>query len=440
MVRSAAIGVSTTAAGGSWWRKYVSVATSDTVRGRYPVAFFSSLCTCALAPAYVIRWHYGSLPTTLLETAILVTVAIFVVESLRERVVPAWRTGLVAPGVLFIVAGAISVLVAPDHRAALGLFRAYFIEPMAFSVVLLNTVSTPRRALAVAASLAAGGLVAGLANSVVVLEALRQHTYDVVNTPPVVIYNTANAVALYLGPLIAFSGAVALHTQHRRDRWVAWGAVALGVACMVLSFSRGGYLAMAAVAVALVASHRRRWLLLAAGAVASAALMAITPVRHRVLTELDLTNGHNTLVGRFHLWSVTLQMLRDHPVFGGGLSGFSTVIGPYWNPTNIDRFTYPHNIVLNSWTETGVLGVLAFAWIIIVGFVRAWRGWRHAPSDWKVVHLGVLLALLAVVVHGLVDVPYWKNDLSLEFWALLSISFATAALAVSSREAANASL
>ncbi len=38
--------------------------------------------------------------------------------------------------------------------------------------------------------------------------------------------------------------------------------------------------------------------------------------------------------------------------------------------------------------------------------------------------LGVLLALVGIVIHGLVDVPYFKNDLSLEFWVLLGVSWA----------------
>ena len=359
MDRPSAIGLRRSERAEPWWRPYITVATIDTVRGRYPITFVSTLCTCALTPAYTVRWHLGPVPTTLLENAILVTIAIFIAESIRQGVRPAWRSGLVVPGVVFLIAGAISVLVAPDHRAALGLYRAYFIEPMAFGLVVLNVISTPRHALLVVAGLAAGGLVAGLANSVVVLEALRQHVYNVVNTPPVVIYNTANAVALYLGPLIAFGGAVALHAPGRRERILAAAAVALGLVCMVLSFSRGGYLAMAAVAIGLAVSHRRRWVLLIAGAAVTAALLVIGPIRNRVFTEFDLSNGHNTLVGRFHLWSVALQMLHDHPIFGAGLSGFATVFAPYWNPTNIDRFTYPHNILLNSWTETGLLGVVA---------------------------------------------------------------------------------
>jgi putative inorganic carbon (HCO3(-)) transporter len=399
------------------------------VPGRFRVTTAFAVATCALVPAYTVRWHLGPLPTTLLEVAILLTVGAFVAESLRDRAKPAWRTDVMLPAIVFLFAGLISVAVAPDYRAALGLYRAYFIEPMAFFVVLINAISSQRRALAIAGGLAIGGAIAGLANSAVVVIALINHTYDVVNTPPVVIYNTANATALYLVPLMAFAGAVVLHRQDRRERLAAGAFLLVGGVCVLLSFSRGGYLALGAVALGLALSHRRRSRLLAGGALVGAALVVIPPIRHRVLTEVNLNDPHNTLVGRSHLWSAALQMLRDHPIFGAGLSGFATAVGPYWNPYHPDRFTYPHNIVLNFWTETGLLGVFAFAGILVVTFARTWRGWRKSNApEWRAVHLGVMLALVAVLVHGLVDVPYWKNDLSLEFWALLSLTFAPAAL------------
>ena len=400
--------------------------------GRYRITHACAVATCALVPAYVVRWHLGPLPTTVLENAILITAAAFAVESVRLKAVPIWRTPVTVPAILFLVAGAISILVAPDHRAALGIYRAYLIEPMAFGLVLINVVSTPGRAAAVVGGLAAGGGVAGLANATVVIQALRHHTYDVVNTPPVVIYNTANAVALYLVPIIAAAGAVALHWSNRTVRLIAWAFAGVGSICVLLSFSRGGYLALVVVALGLALSHAKRWFLLGAAVAAGVVLLFIPVIGNRIRTELDFSNGHNTLVGRFHLWSVALHMLRDHPVFGAGLSGFAAAFAPYWNPTNADRFTYPHNIVLNFWSETGLLGLAAFAWIMVAGFVRAWSGWRHGASDWRAVHLGVMLALVAVLVHGLVDVPYWKNDLSLEFWALLSLSLAPAALSPAS--------
>ena len=399
---------------------------ADSAHFRYTTVI--AAVTCAIAPAYVVRWHLGPLPTTLLETGVLLTLAAFVIESLRSRVSPTWRSPLTLPATIFLAAGVISVIVAPDRRAALGLFRAYLVEPIGFGLVVLNLAVTARRAALLVGGLMAGAAVAGLANATVVLVAASHRDYDVLNTPPVVIYNTANAVALYLVPLVAMAGAIALHWPYRRGRLLALAFLAIAIPCVLLSFSRGGYLALAAIALGLAISHRRRLRLLAVGAAAGALLLMVPAIMRRVRGEVDLNDPHNTLVGRFHLWSAALHMLRDHPVFGAGLSGFATALGPYWNPTHTDRFTYPHNIVLNFWTETGLLGVAAFAWILGTGLAGTWKGWCRGPLDWKPIHLGVLLALVAVIIHGLVDVPYWKNDLSLEFWALLSLTFAPAAL------------
>jgi len=36
--------------------------------------------------------------------------------------------------------------------------------------------------------------------------------------------------------------------------------------------------------------------------------------------------------------------------------------------------------------------------------------------------LGLLLFLVAIFVHGLIDIPYLKNDLALVFWMVLALS------------------
>jgi len=33
----------------------------------------------------------------------------------------------------------------------------------------------------------------------------------------------------------------------------------------------------------------------------------------------------------------------------------------------------------------------------------------------------LLSAMVVIVVHGLVDVPYFKNDLAVMFWALIAL-------------------
>jgi putative inorganic carbon (hco3(-)) transporter len=341
----------------------------------------------------------------------------------RERRTLFWRSPFLLPALLFLVAGAIAVVTAPNRTAGLGLYRAYLVEPIVFAFVLSNTIRCPRRALIVVGGLALGAAVAGLANSVVVLNGLVQHTYDVTQTPPVVIYSTANAVALFVGPIVAVAGSLALHGKGIERL----GGIAFFVICVVvmaLSFSRGGYLALAAVVAGLALSHRRRLLLLGLAVLGAVGLVLVPPIRHRILIETQNVYG-NTVFSRLDLWTAALKLIRERPIFGAGLSGFQTRSAPYFSHANTTaNFIDPHNIVLNFYVETGLLGLIAIIWIFVVGFGASWNGWRRGDEDWRPYHLGVLLALVAVIVHGMVDVPYFKNDLSLEFWTLLAITWA----------------
>ncbi|HLH69011.1 MAG TPA: O-antigen ligase family protein [Candidatus Dormibacteraeota bacterium] len=383
--------------------------------------------TCALAPAYVIRWHIWFYPTTLLEVMIGLTVLAFLVETWRSGEPLVWRSPYTYPGLLFLLAGMIGVAISPLHVEGAGLWRAYILEPLAFFFVLGAVVRSGRAAYLVLAGLGLGGLVAGLANSFVVVEAMRHHVLNVAVRPPVVIYNTANAVALYLVPLIAVAGAVVLHARDRRLRLGSLVFAALAVVSVLLSFSRGGYVALAAVGIGLALSHRWRWRLLPAVLVVGAVLTQVPPIEHRLAHEFNPSDPNNSFLQRLHLWEATLRMLRQHPVFGAGMSAFQQTIQPYIKGLLTDQqlVMYPHNLILNFWTETGLLGLAAFVWILVQAFRTSLQGWRRAAGSWRPLSLGVSLAMVAVIVHGMVDVPYWKNDLSLEFWSLLALTWAS---------------
>jgi O-antigen ligase len=412
------------------------VTTTAARGGWYPATLLCAALTCTLAPAYTVRWHIGFYPSTLLEGGILVTVAVFLIETYRGPRKLEWRTPFTYPALLFLVAGAMSLVAAPDHRAALGLYRAYLIEPIAFFFVVSTVARTAERALLMALGLGVGAVGLAIPNAIVVLDAARQHTLNVSSTTPVVIYLTANAVALFLVPLIALAGSVLLFRSGRPERLVSLIFLAIAVPTVLLTLSRGGFVALAVVVFGLAMAHRRRWWFLAASVGAAIIFALIPPVTARIAVEVNLSNGSNTLVGRWGLWSATLKMLRDHPLFGAGLSGFTERLGPYWNAGHSDRFIDPHNIVLNFWSETGILGVVAFAWILVTVFRMSWRGWRQALPDWCPIHYGVFLAMVAVLVHGLVDVPYFKNDLSFEFWTLVALTWAGTRWAATTNTAA----
>ena len=91
-----------------------------------------------------------------------------------------------------------------------------------------------------------------------------------------------------------------------------------------------------------------------------------------------------------------MRMLAHHPIFGSGLSGFASAINPYRNGY-AELQIYPHNILLNFWAETGILGLVAFGWLMVKTFIATLAGWIHGSSGWRPYQLGVLLFVVAVL-------------------------------------------
>jgi O-antigen ligase len=214
---------------------------------------------------------------------------------------------------------------------------------------------------------------------------------------------------------------VLLHGEERRERLAAAGFLVITAAAVILSLSRAGWAALLAVAVFVSLFHRWRLrVLVGVLAVALVGVVAVPPIRRRVEVELDPTSPFNTIRLRLALWKSAIEMLKHHPLFGGGLSGFARSVEPYRDRNYGERLIYPHNIVLNFWSETGLIGLLGFAWLCAWMVRTSWRGLGSTGMG-RVISIGVLGMLVAFAVHGIADVPYFKNDQALAFWALLGI-------------------
>src|SRR5665213_2039789 len=99
--------------------------------------------TAACLPLYVVRWKYGPISTTLLELIVVVTIALYLLGRRQEGTLRFNRTPYDVPILLLLLAGAIAVFVPPDRWHALGLYRAYFLEPIAIFYVAVDLLRRP---------------------------------------------------------------------------------------------------------------------------------------------------------------------------------------------------------------------------------------------------------------------------------------------------------
>lgn len=356
---------------------------------------------------------------TVLEIAMLGgIVAVIAIESKR-----AWQTPrsflaalqeatesnkLFAIGtILIFIASIIGIIVSPDKRAALGVARAFFWEPMLLSWLIIT--AKPDAEVSRKAFLAGLAVSAGIA----IVWGFIQYLHPAFIPEPwpaerriTGIFPFPNALALYLAPLVSLFMSS------------PWGLVisipALGA--IVLAKSAGGLGAVFASLLFLGAAFKKtRWPALSAAFIILLAV-AFLPQAGNLRDQIMLKDWS----GRVHQigWNESLAMLRDHPLWGAGLSGFPATVVPYHKAQGVEIFQYPHNIVLAVWSELGLLGLLGFLLVLAWFFKKALRrNGRWAMDNGRF----LVAAMVAIICHGLVDVPYFKNDLATIFWLLAAI-------------------
>jgi O-antigen ligase len=380
--------------------------------------------------SYVWRFNIGPLHTTVLEVLILITLALHVAALVQARAWRPRRTGLELPAAALLLAGLIGIAVSPDHTGAVGLYRAYFIEPLALFYVAINVLRTERDFRIVLIGLAAGSTIFAILNLGAWTIALLTHQTIATGNAPEALYSSPNAVAMLLEPPIALATGFALYADSQRDRLVALISLLFLGPAMILTLSRAGLLTMAvlaAVAVVSMPQRRVKLALFAAAVVGGIAISRIPYIAIRLANQLNASNRDNTFEGRLKIWTDTLHMLRDHPIFGAGLRGYARVMVPYVTGGRLPEL-YPHDVWLAMWAELGLLGLAAFVALVAILLWRGWRGFAAATGFWRPLLWGTAASFAAIAVHGIFDTPYFKNDLAVEFWIVAALEVTALAI------------
>ncbi len=386
---------------------------------------YAALPVIAALPAYLFRTSVFGFPTTFLEAVLLGSACGYYAGLLMRRhanndaLRDIQKNPFFWPSLALLAVATIAVFVATDTRAAIGVWRAYFLEPIlllpVFVATLKNTTARAWTFRLLAGEIICLAIVA-VFQKIGVFAIVEPWTLERRATS---IYPFPNALGLFVGPLIAFFATLAArHTQQTRDRWLFASATCAGFVA-ILASKTDGAIGAAAFAIALLgvlSTRRIRQATIAAVCIVLLAMAAIAPIRTKVVETLTFQDWSGTV--RRVMWKETIEMIKTQPLFGAGLSGYKTAVAPFHKDPKVEIFQYPHTLLLNIWTELGVLGLAVWIWILVV-FIRLLAPRKR--DDTSPYHLAAALALLTLLIHGLVDVPYFKNDLALLTWFLLLI-------------------
>lgn len=366
-----------------------------------------------LWPAYLLRTTIAGIPTTALELSIYALVAGCIATSLKQHrlVWPKIPRNIVLFVGLWSLAWISATVFSQDHQASLGAVKAWLLDPLLFGLVMLSVIRAIQQRKILLSAVALSGTVvalAGLAQLVWWRDTFQDGRLSSFFHP------VANYAAMYLGPILILTIGGLLWKHLHRGWWVAVGVM---VVALILAVSFGGYLAVGAgLFIYWWRWPNRRTKGLAMMSAAAVLLLGIVILaKTPYLTEKFNTSDRSSSLVRTQIWRTSWQMIVEHPVVGIGPNAYESVYREtipklYWPPLEW-LVSQPHQLYLALWLETGLLGLMAFIAILYVWMRRIWSPARSDDG----VALAAFAAMIAILVHGLVDTPYFKNDLSLIF-------------------------
>lgn len=245
-------------------------------------------------------------------------------------------------------------------------------------------------------------------------------------TPGSVNPNRMSGVLILIMPLPL---ALAVRCDWTKRRWLpALNGLffVLMLIALALTQSRSAYLA-AAVALALILIlrwPRLRYVALALIALGLVVLIQIGP--RVVLDETSSGDALNGLDGRLELWSRGLYAISDFPFTGIGIGTFDRVIPVLYPLFSIGpdiALGHSHNLLIQITVDLGLPGLIAYLALMLNVFallIVTLR--RRADALQWVLAAGALSGLVAMLIHGIFDVPLWNTKPAFLPWLLIALA------------------
>ncbi|OGY74495.1 MAG: hypothetical protein A2445_02540 [Candidatus Jacksonbacteria bacterium RIFOXYC2_FULL_44_29] len=393
----------------------------------------------ATIQGYLIRTEIWIIPTTWLELAIYTIALVSLIKHLREETLEThWYYALhlvrpyIIPVIVLIVSMLISIIISDNQLAALGIFKAWLVDPLLFCLIFLDAIKPEQKRQIM--------FFLTVSTWPIMLYGFWEY---VKNTDQIIpgrldsFFNSPNFVAMYLVPLVVLIlGFLILSRRHRHspaDQITGFGKLQtiyyfcwLGVALLTLLLTKsfGGWLALA-LGLAFLFLFIPKFNLkkmLTASIVLIISLTLGWFVYQKSISHYDSFWRTNSWQTRQAIWINSLKLLVRDPILGVGLADFQPAYQNFVTqlPKNQQpaesSVPEPHNLYLAWWLQTGLLGLVAFFWLILIFYLKNLDNYFKKSL---VLTIPALAALFAILAHGLVDTPYFKNDLSLLFWILL---------------------
>jgi O-antigen ligase len=239
------------------------------------------------------------------------------------------------------------------------------------------------------------------------------------------VFDNPNAFAEAMLLLLPLTVALLLSARHWWGRLLALAALGAGAVGILMTYSRASWVGLFAAMVLFVFLWQPKLVPLCAVLCITAIPFLPQSILDRILT---ITNFSDTSTSsRFPLYSATIDALKMSPIRGAGLGGdavrkFIKVNELYHAKA---PYVHAHNMVMQVWVETGLVGIIAFHGAVLWTVKRTVCVLQlKCSAVAKTITIGGACALAGSMVCGLADYLWNYPRVQCVFWFTVAVTLA----------------
>ena len=232
-------------------------------------------------------------------------------------------------------------------------------------------------------------------------------------------------------PVILGSVFYFIKKHHYKISIIAAILSILGIYTIFQTGCRGAYLAMILIffvvfilcAKFFAKAYKKLFVSIAAGSMALffAAIAFVSSIRHRFLSIFAMRKDSSNSF-RFNVYHSCVDMFKDNWLLGIGVGNknFREIYGLYMK-TGFDALS-AYNVFLETAVESGIFALIAFVGFLISVSLSALRKIFSGKDFDGIIFCSIsIVAIWAVMFHGLVDTIYFRPQLQFVFWTYVAI-------------------
>ena len=228
----------------------------------------------------------------------------------------------------------------------------------------------------------------------------------------------ANAFAGYLVMTCILSMSLYLHSNQKNSRKYLLFASVIQLLALLLTFSRGGWIAFSFasfIMLTIIFRRRKARLMLVMGVIIFLIIVSsyFAPGQFsNRLTSVTDASEQSEIISRSLRWKTFFKMILEHPILGKG----EAISEEY------TQMQTPHNLYLDLAITKGIPALFIFLTFVIAIVIRSIYLYNQLTDRFlKGLLLGIGCCLIGLLTHGLVDVLIDIAQINLMFWFLCGI-------------------